>query len=351
MVSPVVAQAILSQRAPDVLGAFERGREQQRQSDIRELSGQAFAGQEGALKELAGIEPAIALQIGESIRAKDAKDIDEFIRDARIGQNLLQSNPQGFITFADQRIQQIMARGGDPTQTRRIRQLAMVNPAEAIKELQSFTAAVDGSKQLTEKEIAETKKIEAETDKIKVETAQARKKLEGLAEKPDLKLSELRNIQSDVEKLIAEPKKIRNAAARLEKIGETKTATDQLAAIFTFMKALDPTSVVREGEQEQARATGGISDQLIGFVNRIQGEGALPPEVFNEMTATAKRIANQAVTDSNREVVGFLDTFDEHLPPAIRRKTLARLPKTFENGDGNNTGQVQQIGRFQVRTK
>ena len=37
------------------------------------------------------------------------------------------------------------------------------------------------------------------------------------------------------------------------KISETKSATDQLAAIFTFMKVLDPTSVVREGEQESAK--------------------------------------------------------------------------------------------------
>jgi hypothetical protein len=147
--------------------------------------------------------------------------------------------------------------------------------------------------------------------------------------KDKIKFGDFRSINKDVGSLVAEPTKIRNAASRLSKIAKTKTATDQLAAIFTFMKALDPTSVVREGEQQQARATGGVTDQLVGFVNRIRGEGALPSEVFENMVATAKRISNQASTDSQGQVEGFIDAFGDRIRSKDKDKLLARVPKPF----------------------
>lgn len=48
-----------------------------------------------------------------------------------------------------------------------------------------------------------------------------------------------------------------------------------LAMIFAFMKMLDPRSVVRESEQDQARATGGAADWLITYVTSLQGGGSL----------------------------------------------------------------------------
>ena len=45
--------------------------------------------------------------------------------------------------------------------------------------------------------------------------------------------------------------------------------------IFAYMKMLDPRSVVREGEQQQAKATGGAADYLINTVKSLQGKGSL----------------------------------------------------------------------------
>lgn len=145
-----------------------------------------------------------------------------------------------------------------------------------------------------------------------------------------MKLSDFRSINKDVGELIKEPLKIRNAASRLSKIAKTKSPTDQLAAIFTFMKALDPTSVVREGEQQQARSTGGPVDQLIGFINKIKGEGALPESVFKNMVLTAKRISNQASSDSNEQVLGFLDAFGGRVKDKDKQRLLQRAPKLFD---------------------
>lgn len=153
-----------------------------------------------------------------------------------------------------------------------------------------------------------------------------------------MKLSDFRSINKDVGALIKEPLKIRNAASRLSKIAKTKSPTDQLAAIFTFMKALDPTSVVREGEQQQARSTGGPVDQLIGFINKIKGEGALPESVFKNMVLTAKRISNQASTDSNSQVSGFLDAFGDRVRDKDKERLLQRSPKLFDMPAASTAG-------------
>mgnify|MGYP003110755506 CR=1 FL=1 len=49
-----------------------------------------------------------------------------------------------------------------------------------------------------------------------------------------------------------------------------KPGVADLSMIFAYMKMLDPRSVVREGEQDQARATGGITDQYINTINRLR---------------------------------------------------------------------------------
>lgn len=186
--------------------------------------------------------------------------------------------------------------------------------------------------QTTQQDQADLAKTVAQTSKLDVETKEAKARLEKLINTPanQVDLKDIQGIQKDITTMISEPLKIRNAAARLEKIGQTKSATDQLAAVFTFMKALDPTSVVREGEQAQARSTGGIADQMIGFVNRIQGEGALPEDVFNNMIATSKRLSNQASSDNREQVLRFIDTFGDRLPADVVKKTMARLPTLFD---------------------
>ena len=48
-----------------------------------------------------------------------------------------------------------------------------------------------------------------------------------------------------------------------------------LSMIFAYMKMLDPTSVVRESEQDQARRTGGAADWLVNYVESLKGGGSL----------------------------------------------------------------------------
>jgi len=57
-----------------------------------------------------------------------------------------------------------------------------------------------------------------------------------------------------------------------------KPQVADLSMIFAYMKMLDPTSVVRESEQDQARKTGGAADWLVNYANMVQGGGSLTDE-------------------------------------------------------------------------
>jgi len=148
MVSSVLAQAILNQKAPDLVGSFREGQEISRQGKVRELSGEALKGSEGALEELSGIDPEIALSLGEAIRAKSAKDINDYIRDAKIGLNQLNNNDiQGAKSFAYQRLAAIKQRGGDTTQTQEYISLLESGDIESARQtLQGLVGSIDLAK-------------------------------------------------------------------------------------------------------------------------------------------------------------------------------------------------------------
>ena len=89
----------------------------------------------------------------------------------------------------------------------------------------------------------------------------------------------------------------------------TPTPAGDLALVFGFMKALDPTSVVREGEQATLRKTGSLGEQ---FRNRLiqLSEGL----IFGTPAANSLR----------QEIVDRAETIQ-----ARRRKQQDQLEKTF----------------------
>lgn len=159
MVSSVLAQAILSQKAPDLVGSFKRGAEEARQGKVRELSGEALKGNQGALDQLAGLDPDIAMSLGEVLRARSAKDINDFIRDAKIGLNQLNSGDvQGAKSFAYQRRDSIQQRGGDTTQTDEFISLLERGDVEGARQsLQGFVGLIDQAKKTSSIQDAEFK--------------------------------------------------------------------------------------------------------------------------------------------------------------------------------------------------
>ena len=172
MVSSVLAQAILNQQVPDIVGSFQRGQETGRTNAIRTLAGQAASGDEDAFAELTRLDPETALQLGAHLQASNAKDLENTLRDARIGQKFLEGgNLEGFLNFANQREQQLRQAGRNPDETIRIRDLAMQDPQAAYEELTQLTGAMDqggGTQQLTarQQEFAQLQELQSQVDAL-----------------------------------------------------------------------------------------------------------------------------------------------------------------------------------------
>jgi hypothetical protein len=56
-------------------------------------------------------------------------------------------------------------------------------------------------------------------------------------------------------------------------------AASDLAIVVGAAKVLDPPSVVREGEVENVKKTGGVMDQFVGLLDKAQGGAGLTPQV------------------------------------------------------------------------
>lgn len=68
------------------------------------------------------------------------------------------------------------------------------------------------------------------------------------------------------------------------------TAQDDLALIFSFMRALDPGSVVREGEFATAQNAAGVPEQIRNQFNRLVSGERLSPQQRREFGQTADRL-------------------------------------------------------------
>lgn len=338
---------------------FKAQQEQQRQQEQANqllsglLMGTATPEQ---TQQLAGINPQMYLmgqeyvQGQQTAQAEKARVLDE----ERDKQDLmrLQALPyQDRVNYLENRRQEILQKGGDPSDTEWLMSLPEPQLNKAIG-MMSQEMGIGGQEGFTLKPgevrfdangqpIAmgalkpsdmQEKLVEMGYTPGTPEYFTAARKMEGLYEGdvPELDFKDLRSINNDVTGLTKDTQKITEAASRLAKVSETKSSTDQLAAIFTFMKALDPTSVVREGEQDQARRTGGVTDMFVGYINQIKGQGALPPEVFDEMVRTAQRLGNQAITNTSEQVQGYLKPYGDRIPEKEREDLLSRIPKPFE---------------------
>ena len=163
----------------------------------------------------------------------------------------------------------------------------------------------------------------------------------------EMKPSDITSINKAVTDLTKDASNIISSARRLKALEESNSPTDQLAAIFEFMRALDPNSVVREGEQQMAVRTGGPADALVSMVNNLAGEGKLTPTAFANMVRTAETLAADAADSAKTKVKGFLEPYGDMINPERRRSYEERIPvfespETTTDASGGNltVGQI-----------
>lgn len=102
-----------------------------------------------------------------------------------------------------------------------------------------------------------------------------------------------------------------NAMGRIQAAARESSGAQDLALIFSYMKMLDPTSVVRESEFDNAVRTGGVPDQIAAAYNQItSGQRLTPGQRANfvrsaqAQLASARRNAQQIESEYRRIALG-----------------------------------------------
>lgn len=139
-------------------------------------------------------------------------------------------------------------------------------------------------------------------------------------------------INKDFTALIKDAVATKKSADDLGALKTKGSAAAKLAAVFKFMKALDPTSVVRESEQGQVYAAQGAAAQIAGMLNNLTGEGKLTEAGFQDVVDTAKAIANSQLSGASSEAASYLDSYEDTLPQSFKDNLLKRIPEGYAVG-------------------
>jgi hypothetical protein len=128
------------------------------------------------------------------------------------------------------------------------------------------------------------------------------------------------NLRKDYEKNIKESQveNIIPTAEDLKKFTKSPSAAGDIAIVFSYMKTLDPGSVVREGEFGLAAESGSIPQRTMAKINKILTGERLDPAVrkdfLKQATSMVKTRLKQAEKISNR----FRDlAISQGIPPQV----------------------------------
>ena len=98
---------------------------------------------------------------------------------------------------------------------------------------------------------------------------------------------------------------IENQGRTILALSKKPSAQNDIAMIFSYMKMLDPTSVVREGEFATAQNAAGVPDQIRNAFNKAQNGQRLNPQQRQEMVKSAREVFLSARETYNNRAEQF----------------------------------------------
>jgi hypothetical protein len=106
--------------------------------------------------------------------------------------------------------------------------------------------------------------------------------------KDDPKFKQSADLRTSFEALTKEARIIVPAFGKMESAFAQDSKSGDVAALFAFMKMLDPTSVVRESEFATAGQAGSLPDQVQAYWNKFTGQGRLTPAQRAEILSAGR---------------------------------------------------------------
>lgn len=124
---------------------------------------------------------------------------------------------------------------------------------------------------------------------------------------PAAKAAEEKQIRGEWTKLSSGVSDARRNYSIIETSAADQSGAGDIALVTSFMKMLDPTSVVRETEFATARDSGGLFAKLQSYVSRIEDGKFLTPEQRTDF----KRLSNQYLKAAEDQVAPVRSSYEK----------------------------------------
>jgi len=145
-------------------------------------------------------------------------------------------------------------------------------------------------------------------------------------------------------------KDFNTATSQYEKLltsSERETAAGDMSMIFTYMKILDPTSVVREGEQATAQSAGAVPDRIWNLYNKTITGQKLTAKQRADFVQTGTQLYNTNIKQFDAFKNSFLPSLNEYkIDPNKVFLSSDLRPKQVKLKDGSiiDSSQASVIG-------
>jgi hypothetical protein len=111
---------------------------------------------------------------------------------------------------------------------------------------------------------------------------------------------------------------VRDSYSRLQAVAADPSPAGDISIIFSYMKMLDPASVVREGEQATAQNAAGISDQIRNLYNKVITGERLSPNQRADFVRQGQKLYEQALGQVQKNAKMYEDIAQKSgLNPAL----------------------------------
>ncbi len=138
------------------------------------------------------------------------------------------------------------------------------------------------------------------------------------------------SLNKDITNLTKDTDMIYRTSKDITKLKNLGGGPASISIVYKFMKSLDPTSVVREGEFATAANAGGVPDNVLNVYNRLVEGERLPEDVIRDFEIAAAELANSSIDATGAAVDGYLSTFEDRLPQKLKENLRNRVPKRIE---------------------
>jgi hypothetical protein len=156
---------------------------------------------------------------------------------------------------------------------------------------------------------AQTNEVLAKTNKLGIETKQAAIQLKALEATggvdPDKKFTQEEKIRKEHQTRTKVYGELQGTFSNIKSSADTGNGPGDIALITSFMKMLDPGSVVRETEFATARDTAGIYTQLQNRLEKAKNGQLLNPNQRKEYVALAQKYLESAQKKAGEEKVAL----------------------------------------------